>query len=89
MCSFSLVTKASIFSCRLESEDGVPDTGSNRSSIVRSEEFLNAQIRITCGVLHLYVVLAKMISRIIDMKGVMPLPPLTITRVSCLNIEGH
>jgi hypothetical protein len=35
--------------------------------------------------LHLYVVLAKMSSRIIEMKGAMPLPPLTITSWSCLN----
>lgn len=81
---FSLVTKASIFNCSLEISDGLPDIGSRRSSMVSSEDFLNAQTRITSGVLHLYVVLAKMSSRIIEMRGAMPLPPLTITSLSCL-----
>ncbi|CAK7348845.1 unnamed protein product [Dovyalis caffra] len=86
---FSLVTKASIFKCRLEISSGLPDIGSRRSSMESSEEFLNAQTRITSGVLHLYAMFANMSSRIIDMKGVMPLPPLTITSLSCLNTKVH
>ena len=49
--SFSLVTKASICSCKLELSEGVPEMGKMRSSMVSSEEFLNAQIRITFGAL--------------------------------------
>lgn len=81
---FSLVTKASICSFKLGSSVGVPEIGSKRSNMVRSEEFLNEQIRITCGVLHFVTVLAYISSRITEIKGVMPLPPLTITRVSYL-----
>ena len=49
--SLSLVTKASICSCRLEMLEGVPEMGRIRSSMVSSEEYLNAQIRTTFGVL--------------------------------------
>lgn len=87
--SFSLVTKASICSCRLEMSEMVPEIGRMRSSRVRSAEFLNAQISFTFGVLQFGVVLRKMSSRMIDMNGVMPLPPLTITRVSKLHARRN
>lgn len=88
--SSSLVMKASICSCSLEmSEAGVAEIGRMRSSMVRSEEFLNAEIRITFGVLQFMgVLLMNMSSRMIDMNGVMPLPPLTITRVSNLKNQS-
>ena len=63
---------------------GVPEIGRMTSSIVRYKEFLNEATRIRFGILHFNVALVKMRSLIIEMKGVMPLPPLTITRVSCL-----
>jgi len=68
----------------LEKSQGVPDIGRIKSTIDRDEEFLKTQIRTTFGVLHLKVVLRYISSRMMDRKGVMPLPPLTITRVSCL-----
>jgi hypothetical protein len=86
-CSFSLVTYASICNCTLvEICVGVPEIGSNRSSVVRSIEFLKAQMRRTRGIVCKFAFwLWKMISRIKEMKGVIPLPPLTITRDSCLS----
>lgn len=60
------------------------DMGSKRSSIVRSAEFLKAQMRSIFGILLLGCVLWKMCSRIMEMNGVMPLPPLIITRDSRL-----
>lgn len=83
--SVSLVTYASICIWRLDMSYGVVlDNGRIRSSIVRSEEFLNAQIKVTFGSLHRKAVDIKISSRIMDMNGVMPLPPLTMTRLSCL-----
>lgn len=83
--SVSLVTYASICIWRLDMSYGVVlDIGRIRSSIVRSVEFLNAQIKVTFGSLHWKVVDIKISSRIMDMNGVMPLPPLTMTRLSCL-----
>lgn len=90
--SSSLVMKASICSCSLEIMSelaGVAEIGRMRSSMVRSEEFLNAEIRITFGILQFMgVLLMNMSSRMIDMNGVMPLPPLTITRVSNLQNQS-
>lgn len=86
--SSSLVMKASICSCSLEMSQGVAEIGRMRSSMLRSSEFLNAEISITLGVLQLGVLLEKMSSRMIDMNGVMPLPPLTITRVSHLKNQS-
>lgn len=60
--------------------------GRRRSSRVRSEDFLNAAMRRICGVLHFNVSVKKMRSLMIEMNGVMPLPPLTITIVSCLQL---
>lgn len=84
-CSFSRVIYASIRSCSCEVAVGVPLMGNKRSSMARSAEFLNTQISRTCGSLQLEFVLWKVISRIMDIKGVMPLPPLTNTNNSCLN----
>jgi hypothetical protein len=85
-CSFSLVTYASICNCIfVRICVGVPEIGSKRSSIVRSAEFLKAQMRRNRGIVCKFAFwLWKMISRIKEMKGVIPLPPLTITRDSCL-----
>jgi hypothetical protein len=75
---------ASICSRRSEISDGVPEIGRIKSSIDRYEVLLNEQIRTMFGVLHLNVVLRYIISLMIEIKGVIPLPPLTITSVSCL-----
>jgi hypothetical protein len=62
----------------------VPEIGRIKSSIDRYEVLLNEQIKTMFGVLHLNVVLRYIISLMIEIKGVIPLPPLTITSVSCL-----
>ncbi|RRT40110.1 hypothetical protein BHM03_00054633 [Ensete ventricosum] len=74
---FSLVTKASIRSSKPERSEIFPDSGRRRSSMVRSAEVLKAQMRRTAGVGRFRVVLWWMSSRIMEMKGVIPLPPLT------------
>lgn len=51
---------------------------------MRSNEFLKAQIKRRLGVAMLRVLLRWMNSRMIEMKGVMPLPPLIITSDSYL-----
>ena len=84
VCSFSLVTQASICNCILEICVCVSEIGSKRFNMVRSAKFLNAQIRRTGGTSNSSLWLRKMISRIMEIKGVMPLPPLTITKDSCL-----
>lgn len=84
-CSSSLVMYASICNC-IWDICGVPEMGSNKSSIARSAEFLKAQIIITRGTLKFGLWIWKIISRIMEIKGVMPLPPDTITRHSCLFI---
>ena len=85
--SLSLVMKASIWMFR--SDDNLrPDEGRIRSSIAMSEAFLNAQTRVILGVSHVVVVWDMAIkSRIMDMNGVIPLPPLTITKASCLEAK--
>lgn len=82
--SFSRVTKASSWSWRLEMGELVAEIGRRRSSIVRSAEVLKALMRTMRGVGEVRVVLMKMSFLIMEMNGVMPLPPLTSTRVSCL-----
>ena len=81
---FSLVTYASICNCKLEKFEGVSEIGRRRSSKVRSDEFLNELMRRILGVLHFSVSLKKTSSRKMEMNGVIPLPPLTITSASCL-----
>ena len=51
---------------------------------MRSDEFLNEEMRRIFGVLIFRTELVKISSRMIEMKGVIPLPPLTITSFSCL-----
>lgn len=63
----------------------VGEMGRRRSSMVRSDEVLKALMRKMRGVGELRVVLIEMNSLIMEMNGVMPLPPLTNTRVSCLH----
>lgn len=62
------------------------DKGSKRSSMARSAVFLKAAIRTTFGTPPpvLDSVLREISSRIMEMKGAMPLPPLIITRESWL-----
>ena len=85
--SVSLVTYASI--CRLswERSETVEDNGRRRSSIVRSAEFLKAQMRWILGVVQFASALLKMSSRMMDIEGVIPLPPLIRTRELYLNIR--
>uniref|UniRef100_A0A9I9ECG9 Uncharacterized protein n=1 Tax=Cucumis melo TaxID=3656 RepID=A0A9I9ECG9_CUCME len=67
------------------SEIGESNTGSKRSNIVRSIEFLKAQMSRICGTWKFTFVLRTIIiSLIIEMKGVIPLPPLISSRYSCL-----
>lgn len=83
--SVSRVTKALIWISKNEEISVVrPEMGKITSSMERSEEFLNAQISIILGILQVLVELKYIRSRIMEMKGVIPLPPLTITRESCL-----
>lgn len=85
LASFSRVMKASIL--MFMSEDSSvwrPDSGKTRSSMEISEEFLNAQIRVILGILHFWFWLVAIKSRMTEINGVIPLPPLTITRASCL-----
>lgn len=84
--SFSRVMKASIL--MFMSDDSCvwrPDNGKTRSSMEISEEFLKAQIRVILGILHFWFWLVAIISRMTEINGVIPLPPLTITRASCLD----
>lgn len=81
--SFSLVMKASIWIFRSD-DNSRPDVGRIRSSIEMSEAFLNAQIRVILGISHVVVWVMAIKSRIMEMNGVIPLPPLTITKESCL-----
>ena len=83
--SFSRVMKASILMFMSE-ESSVwrPDNGKTRWSMDISEEFLKAQISVILGILHFWFWLVAIISRMTEINGVMPLPPLTITRASCL-----
>lgn len=64
----------------------VPETGSKRSKISRSNDFLKTEIRRTCGVLLLVSGSFAMCtsSRIMEINGVTPLPPLNITSFSYL-----
>jgi len=75
---------ASIWSRILEISDGVPEIGRIKSSIDKHEVFLNEEVRTIFGVLHLNILLRYISSLMIEINGVMPLPPLTITSVSCL-----
>lgn len=81
--SFSLVMKASIWMLRSD-DNSRPDVGRIRSSMEMSEEFLNEQIKVILGIPHALVWVMAIKSRIIDMNGVIPLPPLTITKDSYL-----
>ena len=54
----------------------------------RCEEFLNVLISSSLGVLHFRAELINIKSLMIEMKGVIPLPPLTITSMSCLHLKG-
>lgn len=83
--SLSRVMKASIL--MLMSEDSSvsrPDNGKTRSSMEISEDFLNAQMRVIFGILHVSFWLVAIKSRITEINGVIPLPPHTITKASCL-----
>ena len=84
--SISRVTYASTCSSRLEYLDEAFEIGRMRFSIVSSEEFLNALMRRTRGGLHFLVEFMKISSRIIEIQGAMPLPPVTITSLSCLQL---
>lgn len=84
--SFSLVMKASIWILR-SVDNWRPDVGRIRSSMAMSEAFLNAQIRVILGISHEVVWVMAIKSRIMEMNGVIPLPPLTITKDPCLEEE--
>lgn len=74
-----------MWSSKLRSSDGVLECGKRRSSKARSDENLNALMRRICGVVvDFRVEVVKMRSRVMEMNGAMPLPPLTITSMSCL-----
>nr|GMC84663.1 hypothetical protein B296_00055892 [Ipomoea batatas] len=79
-----LVDGASICILNLENSDCAPDMGRMRSSMVRSDEFLNTLIRTTCGILDSEDWLLCISSLMMEKNGVIPLPPLTITNKSCL-----
>lgn len=51
----------------------------------RCEEFLNVLMSNNLGTLHFRAELKNIKSLMIEMKGVIPLPPLTITSMSCLH----
>lgn len=54
--SFSRLTKALIWTSKNEEISvGRPEMGKIRSSMERSEEFLNAQIRVNLGILQVFV----------------------------------
>lgn len=86
--SFSRVMKASILIFMSEdSSVSRPDNGKTRSSMEISEDFLNAQIRVNFGILHVCFWLVAIKSRITEINGVIPLPPHTITKASCLECQ--
>lgn len=60
------------------------EMGSRSSNIARSAEFLKAQTRRIEGISVFCLDPWKRISLIMEIKGAMPLPPLTITSESCL-----
>ena len=82
--SNSRVTYASTCSSRFETPYEAFEDGKRRFNIVSSEEFLNALMRRMLGVLLFIVEFMKISSRIIEIQGAMPLPPVTITSLSCL-----
>lgn len=56
--------------------------------MVRSKEFLKALMRRILGVFCLSFKFVNMRSLMTEMKGEMPLPPLTITSSSCLQSKN-
>lgn len=63
--------------------------GSRRFSIEMSEEFLKAHMRLMVGILGFGLVVWNVNSRIIDINGAIPLPPLIITSDSYLKIMSE
>lgn len=81
----SLVTKACIDSWSLDRSETEDEIGRRRSSIVRSTEVLKQHMSSSFGTGVFELVLRWISSLIMEMKGVIPLPPLTIISESCLH----
>ncbi|KAM1817763.1 hypothetical protein EV1_001931 [Malus domestica] len=77
--------KLSICNCKQEMSRFVPETGRMRSNMVRSSVFLKTDIRRIFGASLPQLLASKRSSRMTEINGVMPLPPLTITIMSCLH----
>ena len=63
----------------------VLERGRRRLSIVRSAELLKEEMRCNLGLLKFPAALLKMNSRIMEIIGVIPLPPLISTKESNLD----
>lgn len=81
--SLSFVMNASIWIFRSD-DNSRPDVGRIRSSMEMSEAFLNEQIKVILGISHNFVWDMAIRARLMEMNGVIPLPPLIIAKESCL-----
>lgn len=82
----SLVMKASICIRSWEASGDVPESGKRRSSMESSRDVLKAHTRRSLGIFSLAMLALWRSSLVIEMNGVMPLPPLIMTSMSCLQL---